>query len=72
VLLALIFVTMGSTVLHVVQGDPGTAVVPEEFRDAPWTAGPPLVLMLVVLALGLWVPGPLVALFEAAAAAVRG
>ena len=72
VLLALIFVTMGDTVLHVVQGEPRAEAVPAEFREAAWTAVPPLVLMLVVLALGLWVPGPLAALFEAAAAAVRG
>jgi hydrogenase-4 component F len=72
VLLALIFVTMGHTVLHVVQGEPHAEAVPAEFREAAWTAVPPLVLMLAVLALGLWVPGPLAALFEAAAAAVRG
>jgi hydrogenase-4 component F len=71
-LLALIFVTMGSTVLRVVQGAPGPEVVPDEFRDAALTSGPPLALMLLVLALGLWVPGPLSALFEAAASAVRG
>ena len=59
VLLALIFVTMGSTVLHVVQGDPGAADEPREFRDALLTAAPPLALMLAVLALGLWVPAAL-------------
>jgi hydrogenase-4 component F len=71
-LLAIIFVTMGATVLHLVQGHPGTDGVQDEFRDSPLTAGPPLLVMLAVLALGLWVPPGLLQLFEAAAAAVRG
>jgi hydrogenase-4 component F len=72
ILLAVIFLTMGATVLRVVQGRPGPDVEPREFRDAPLTAGPPLVLLAAVLALGLWVPRALHALFEAAAAAVGG
>ena len=72
VLLALIFVAMGTTVLRVVQGRPGTAGAEDEFRDAAWTAGAPLALLLAVLALGLWVPGGLRSLFEAAAASVGG
>jgi hydrogenase-4 component F len=72
VLLALIFVTMGSTVLQLVQGDPGADEEPRRFHDAVLTAGPPLALMVAVLALGLWVPGALTALFDAAASAVRG
>ncbi|BDG02570.1 complex I subunit 5 family protein [Anaeromyxobacter oryzae] len=71
-LLAVIFVAMGVTVLRVVQGDPGDVEVRPEFRDAALTAGPPLALMLVVLALGLFVPRGLLALFDAAAAAVGG
>jgi hydrogenase-4 component F len=72
VLLTLIFVAMGATVLRIVQGDPGREEEPRRFGDAVLTAGPPLVLMVVVLALGLWVPGALTALFDAAASAVRG
>jgi hydrogenase-4 component F len=72
VLLALVFVAMAVTVLRVVHGDPGELEVRPEFRDGLLTAGPPLALLLAVLALGLWVPPALRALFEAAAAAVRG
>jgi hydrogenase-4 component F len=36
------------------------------------TAGPPLVLMIVVLALGLWLPQALQGLFAAAAQRVAG
>jgi hydrogenase-4 component F len=71
-LLALIFVTMGSTVLRIVQGQPGAQPAEPGFGDMAWTAGPPLVLLLVVLALGLWVPHRLLELFDAAAALVRG
>jgi hydrogenase-4 component F len=71
-LLAAIFVAMGSTVLRVVQGDPGEPAPPPQLRDVALTAGPPLVLLLAVLALGLWVPRALLELLEAAAAPVRG
>jgi hydrogenase-4 component F len=71
-LLALIFVAMGSTVLRVVQGDPGAEEVEKGFGDVAWTAGPPLALLLLVLALGLWVPSGFSGLLEAAAASVRG
>jgi hydrogenase-4 component F len=70
-LLALIFVTMGATVLRIVQGEPREPAEPG-FGDVAWTALPPLVLLLAVLALGLWVPAGLRELFDAAAAAVRG
>jgi hydrogenase-4 component F len=72
VLLAVIFVAMGATVLRVVQGDPGDVEVRPEFRDVALTAGPPLALMLGVLALGLWVPRGLLDLFDAAAATIGG
>jgi hydrogenase-4 component F len=70
--LAVIFVGMGATVLRIVQGAP-----PEEARsttmgDSLLTAGPPLALLAVILALGLWVPSPLRALVGAAAALVGG
>jgi hydrogenase-4 component F len=70
-LLALIFVAMGGTVLRMVQGDPGPGAEEEQFGDRLLTAGPPLVLLLAVLALGLWVPDALRQLFDAAASAVR-
>jgi len=70
-LLALIFVTMGSTVLRIVQGEPREPAEPG-FGDVATTAGPPLLLLLAVLALGLWLPRGLLDLFDAAAALVRG
>src|SRR5512141_893827 len=61
--LSVIFVGMGATVLKVVQGDPaGTAEVARH-RDTWLSAAPPLALMLLVLALGLYLPAGLRNLF---------
>ena len=70
--LAVIFIGMGATVLKVVQGDDRGAPERPGFQDSWLTAGPPLVLMLVVLALGLWLPKALQGLFAAAAQLVAG
>jgi hydrogenase-4 component F len=70
--LAVIFVGMGATVLKVVQGDDQGAPERPGFGDSWLTAGPPLVLMIVVLALGLWLPQALQGLFAAAAQRVAG
>ncbi|HVP67560.1 MAG TPA: proton-conducting transporter membrane subunit [Anaeromyxobacteraceae bacterium] len=70
--LAVVFIGMGATVLRVVQGDDRGAPDRPDFRDSWLTAGPPLALLASVLALGLWLPGPLSALFRSAAALVGG
>jgi hydrogenase-4 component F len=70
--LAAIFVGMSSTVLKVVQGDPAGAPERSGFADSWLTAAPPLLLMLLVLLLGLWVPRGLRDLFESAAALMGG
>ncbi|HQR29623.1 MAG TPA: proton-conducting transporter membrane subunit [Anaeromyxobacteraceae bacterium] len=70
--LAVIFIGMGATVLSVVQGSDEGAPGRPGFRDGWLTAGPPLVLLLVVLALGLWLPRPLLSIFSAAARLVTG
>ncbi|HET7825471.1 MAG TPA: proton-conducting transporter membrane subunit, partial [Anaeromyxobacter sp.] len=70
--LAVIFVGMGTTVLAVVQGDPGRPARGRITRDHWLMAAPPLVLMIVVLVLGLFLPQPLKDLFGAAAALVGG
>lgn len=70
--LSVIFVGMGATILGVVQGAPPEDLRSTSFGDSLLTAGPPLALMAAVLALGLWVPAPLRALFEAAAAGIGG
>jgi hydrogenase-4 component F len=70
--LAVIFIGMGATVLHVVQGSDEGAPGNPGFKDSWLTAGPPLVLMLAVLALGIWLPSGLMGLFSAAARLVTG
>jgi hydrogenase-4 component F len=70
--LAVIFVGMGTTVLAVVQGDPGSARRVPLTRENWLMAAPPLVLMVIVLLLGLFLPRPLRDLFGAAAALVGG
>ncbi len=70
--LAVIFVGMGSTVLAVVQGDPGDARPVSLSRENWLMALPPLVLMAMVLLLGLFLPQGLKDLFGAAAALVGG
>jgi len=70
--LSVIFVGMGATVLKVVQGRAPTGDAPAGMGDSPLTAGPPLALLGLVLLLGLWVPGGLLRLFDAAAALVGG
>ena len=70
--LAVIFIGMGATVLHVVQGDDKGAPGQPGFKDGWLTAGPPLVLLLMVLALGLWLPRALQGLFATAAGLLGG
>jgi hydrogenase-4 component F len=70
--LAVIFVGMGATVLRIVQGAPPESMEKTSMGDSLLTAGPPLALLVAVLALGLWVPAPLRALVGAAAALVGG
>lgn len=66
-LLAIIFIGMGSTVLGMIQGrcdfPPETA-----FKDSFLLVAPPFVLLFLVLILGLYLPPPLVRLLEEAAA----
>ena len=71
--LAVIFIGMGATVLGLVQGAPPDGLkVPPALGDSTLTAGPPLALLALVLALGLWLPPPLRALVGRAAALVGG
>src|SRR5512139_109730 len=70
--LAVIFVGMATTVLAVVQGDPGDAPVVPNTGDSWLTAAPPLALLVLVLFLGLFLPQGLKDLFGAAAGLVGG
>jgi len=70
--LAVIFVGMGTTVLAVVQGDPGAVPRQRVTRNHWLMAAPPLILLLLVLFLGLYLPQGLKDLFGSAAALVGG
>jgi hydrogenase-4 component F len=70
--LAVIFVGMGATVLGIVQGTPPKGMEHPALGDSLLSAGPPVVLLVAVLLLGLWVPAPLRALIDCAALVVRG
>jgi hydrogenase-4 component F len=69
VLLAVIFVGMAGVVLDTAQGDPG-AEGPTPRREPLWAVAPPAAFAAAVLVLGLWVPAPLRAVLERAAAAL--
>jgi hydrogenase-4 component F len=55
-LLFVVFVGMGGTVLAVVQGKPHEHLPDTGFRESVGTVGPPLVLLIAVIVLGVWVP----------------
>lgn len=66
-LMAIVFIGMGSTVLGMVQGTPEEP--PETtFQDTFLLVAPPLLLLVLVLILGLYLPPPLRRLLEDAAA----
>ncbi|MDZ4183682.1 MAG: proton-conducting transporter membrane subunit [Desulfuromonadales bacterium] len=62
-LLAIVFIGMGSTVLGMVQGTPDATTDPA-FQDTFLLVAPPLLLLLLVLLLGLYLPPPLRRLLE--------
>lgn len=70
-LLATAFAGMGRIMLHMAQGEPAANVAPQD-RE-PWSAvAPPLVLLVLVLLLGVWVPRALGELISAAGQVVGG
>lgn len=66
-LLAIVFIGMGSTVLRMVQGTPDESA-DSNFKDSFLLVAPPLVLLILVLILGLYLPPPLQRLLNDAAA----
>lgn len=60
VLLAVVFVGMGQSVLAVVQGVPPEDPQGQMFRDSFLNTAPIALSLLLVLALGIWIPQPLV------------
>ena len=59
---------MGSTVLSVVFGTPTERKGDTNYRETLVTTGTPLVLLLIILLLGLYLPEPARKLFAEAAA----
>jgi hydrogenase-4 component F len=70
-LLAVIFVGMGAVVLQMVQGHPSEAAEAGTFRDHLTTGAPILLLMVLVLLLGVYIPPPLATLLRDAAASLE-
>jgi hydrogenase-4 component F len=66
VLLAIVFIGMGTTVLSIVQGAPSEQASATDVRDSFLTGAPLLVLMGLVLMLGLYIPPPLEHLLDEA------
>jgi hydrogenase-4 component F len=72
-MLMAVFLGMGNTVLAVVQGPPPPVPPAVAARaDTPGLTLPIVGLLLAVLLLGVWLPPPLRALIEGAAAQVEG
>ncbi len=63
-LLLVVFIGMGATVLHVVQGRAPAEVRHTPYRDGLLTAAPVVVCMALVLLLGLYIPAPLDAMIQ--------
>ncbi len=66
-LLLVVFIGMGATVLKVVQGRASFEARHTPFRESFLTGAPILILMLLVLLIGLYIPAPLTALVSDAA-----
>lgn len=69
--LLIVFIGMGATVLMVVQGRPSPAAEAGTFRDGPLTVIPVVILMVMVLILGLYLPDSLQATLRQASALVE-
>ena len=67
VMLSVIFIGMGSTVLAVTFGPPSDRANIGEYHDTLLSVGPPLVMLLLVLVLGLYLPEPVRRLLTEAA-----
>lgn len=63
---------MGSVVLPVLQGSPNPNSVRTQYHDTFGLTAPLVGALALALALGLWLPGPLLALLNKAALLVEG
>lgn len=71
ILLAIIFIGMGSTVLTVVQGAPSQQPGKSAFRDGFKTSAPIALFLVLLLAMGIHIPAPLESLLREAAAVLE-
>ena len=65
--LLVIFIGMGATVLHVVQGSPSPAAAQTSFRDTFLKTAPMLAALVLVVMMGVWIPAPVYAFVQRAA-----
>jgi hydrogenase-4 component F len=70
--LMVIFIGMALTVLPMVMGEVPAESETTSYRDTIYTVGPPLVLLLLVLLLGVWIPAPLMTLLNEGAVLLGG
>ena len=66
--LAVIFIGMALTVLPMVMGTPRTDLGKSDYHDRLLTVGPPLIMLLVIVWLGVWPPEALLQLLKDGAA----
>lgn len=66
--LTIIFIGMALTVLPMVMGEVPASSEKTSYRETAWTVGPPLAMLLLVFLLGVWIPAPLLAILNDAAA----
>jgi len=67
-LFAVVFTGMALTMLPVLTGRDSSDLDNSGYRDGLLTAGPPLMLLLITLFLGVWMPSPLQEIISAATA----
>ena len=72
VLLGGIFLTMSDTVMQVVFGVPSPQRVRTPYKDTFATTAPLILALSLALGLGIWLPGPMRAMLDSAAATVAG
>ena len=71
-MLLVVFIGMGSTVLSVVQGEPGPLPQAPTSNERLSTVAPGILLLALVLLLGIYIPPSLDQLLKAAAATLGG
>lgn len=72
IVLAVVFLGMGSAVLSVVQGVPPGDAEGRSFRESAFKTVPIFASLLLVLMMGVWIPAPLSALLHDAARLLGG